>query len=105
MVEDIVTEFAIGCEAGVIAVIDVIVRDDITSPKGMHLAVPPLVIAAARQQLVTDAPVQRYPHADIGVLFHVAIYSINEGLLQGGRQSRLYRRHPAEKWHGEWRVR
>ena len=72
MMEHTVNEVAIGREAGVINVVDVVARDNIATLVGAPLAAARLIVAAVGQQLVPDMAVSRHPHSNKALRCHCA---------------------------------
>ena len=65
MIQDILDEFAIGGETGVVPIVDVVARDDIAALIGLFTLSTSFDIAAVRQQFMADKAVFGHPKAGI----------------------------------------
>lgn len=67
MIENIINEFTISSESGIIPIVDMISTNLVTSLVGTLAATARFVITCVRQQVMANMAVRRNPHADIGV--------------------------------------
>ncbi len=81
MVEDAVDEHAVGGEAGVVPVEDLVAGDLVAALIGALARAARLVIAPVRQQPVADAAVGGDPEADIGMTARAAVVVCVSGFI------------------------
>ena len=77
MVQHAFAELAVGREAGVVDVVDVIALQPLVAPVGAAARAASFVVAAVREQFVADVTILYHPHA------HKAIRVFEQSRLSG----------------------
>lgn len=78
MIEDALAEVPVRREAGIVDIINMIVAEGVSTLIGARAAVTRLVVAAVGKEFVTDLAVRRDPDADLAMVRHGAILSMDD---------------------------
>lgn len=74
MIQDAVAKIAIGREAGIVFVVDMIAADLITALVGAFAVAAGFVVAVVGEQFVADIAISGHPHTDVVFCFFDCLF-------------------------------